>query len=738
MTSIAKLKDRARKHEQAENWQAAIEAYQKVLAAEEGRGELELELGLFNRIGDLYLRLGQTHSAVSYYEQAADKYAEAGFFNNAIALCNKALRHRPERAEIYLKLSRLCADQGFVTDARRWILEYAEREVKAGRVAGALSGLSDFVENSADPDVREFLAQQLSAQGRKEEAAVQFARAHEERMERGETDAAERSARRARSLDPSIALDQSAGPRRPSARRRPADDDHDEEPGGYTELPGFDTLEEVGPTADDARLADVEGLEPPAAPAYFEEDIGADELPGLEVSYGERAPEASPEDLEDDDSLGGLETFETLDLDQDGEEEAGAGQSVEDAEPLPLMDEESDPLPFLGVETPEEAEEPEELAELEDLAALEDLEGPEGLEDFEEPEALEPLEELAELDDLEEPEPVAASEPGGGPLDLGTLDFTLGLSEAAPGMEAEPLALDTDAILARARELVSRGLGGDALREISLLSGAEASPEVFRQAVTIVNEIIRTDPDDLAALQHRVDFAGRSGDAELLVRSYLDLGAAHRRAGADTKAQAMFERVLDLDPENAAARAALGDPAAATAGENVDLDAILRDIQPEDFEPEDAGAGATAEDEAGDPAFVAMLSQFKARVSEQGETEDAGDHYDLGLAFKEMGLIDEAIAEFQTALNGGEERLKVYEELGQCFIFKGQYTVALKIFARALQVPHQDRAELLGVYYHLGQCHEELGQREKAREAYQQVLAIDPSFQDVPDRMARL
>jgi tetratricopeptide (TPR) repeat protein len=80
----------------------------------------------------------------------------------------------------------------------------------------------------------------------------------------------------------------------------------------------------------------------------------------------------------------------------------------------------------------------------------------------------------------------------------------------------------------------------------------------------------------------------------------------------------------------------------------------------------------------------------------------------------------------------------VYEELGQCFILKGQYNVALKVFNRALQVPHRDASELLGVYYHLGHCHEELGQREQARSSYEKVLAIDPSFHDVPDRMARL
>ena len=170
MTSIAKLKDRARKHEQKEDWKAAIEAYQEVLAAEEKGDELELELGLFNRIGDLYLRLGQTDDAVGYYERAADKYAEAGFFNNAIALCNKALRYNPDRLELVRKLGQFSASQGVITDARRYFLDYAERQFKAGKVSEALAALEDFANVADDVEVREMLGRQLLAHGRTNDA----------------------------------------------------------------------------------------------------------------------------------------------------------------------------------------------------------------------------------------------------------------------------------------------------------------------------------------------------------------------------------------------------------------------------------------------------------------------------------------------------------------------------------------------------------------------------------------
>jgi tetratricopeptide (TPR) repeat protein len=139
-----------------------------------------------------------------------------------------------------------------------------------------------------------------------------------------------------------------------------------------------------------------------------------------------------------------------------------------------------------------------------------------------------------------------------------------------------------------------------------------------------------------------------------------------------------------------------------------------------------------------DRDFAELLSQFKSKVQEHLPPEDAAAHYDLGLAFKEMGLIDEAIGEFQIALRAGHMRLRVYEELGQCFLEKEQYTIAAKVLSRALEMKYDDELELLGVYYHLGRAYEALGKRDEARDAYERVLGMDINFGDVTDRLARL
>jgi peptide chain release factor 1 len=157
MASVAKLKDKAREFERKEEWAKAVDAYLQVIQATE-KGDGEVELSLYNRVGDLYLRLGKPSDSVDYYSKAADHYGEAGLYNNAIALCNKALRYQPDRVELYRKLGKLSAEQGFVTDARRWYLEYAEKLAKQGRKDEAFEALKEFASLAEDPEVREMLA----------------------------------------------------------------------------------------------------------------------------------------------------------------------------------------------------------------------------------------------------------------------------------------------------------------------------------------------------------------------------------------------------------------------------------------------------------------------------------------------------------------------------------------------------------------------------------------------------
>jgi tetratricopeptide (TPR) repeat protein len=136
--------------------------------------------------------------------------------------------------------------------------------------------------------------------------------------------------------------------------------------------------------------------------------------------------------------------------------------------------------------------------------------------------------------------------------------------------------------------------------------------------------------------------------------------------------------------------------------------------------------------------FEEMLRRFKRGVAENVDAEDYDAHYDLGVAYKEMGLIDEAIAQFQRALKGPTQRVRSYEALGHCFVEKKQYPIAAALLQRATEVPGSDDQQLVGVLYLLGYAIEQQGRPAEALPYYLRVFAVDIEFRDIAERVAAL
>jgi tetratricopeptide (TPR) repeat protein len=133
-----------------------------------------------------------------------------------------------------------------------------------------------------------------------------------------------------------------------------------------------------------------------------------------------------------------------------------------------------------------------------------------------------------------------------------------------------------------------------------------------------------------------------------------------------------------------------------------------------------------------------MLARFKQGIDENIDEADFQSHYDLGVAFKEMGLLDEAISEFQRALRAPEGKLRTSEALGVCFFEKGAFGVTESILRRGLELPASGDQERLGILYWLGRALEEQGKAQEARELYGRVFAVDIRFRDVGERVKAL
>src|SRR5690348_9596867 len=165
MSKLEKLKEKAKTLE-AKDSKGAVEAWLEVLKAQDEEADPNPDLSIYNRVGDLYVKLKNSADAADYYDKAVDKYAEQGLHNNAIAMCNKVLRNAPGRPTVYLKLAKLYAAKGFMAEAKQNFVEYAERMQKAGKIQQAFSALKEFTDISPESDdLRKMLEEHLKMYG---------------------------------------------------------------------------------------------------------------------------------------------------------------------------------------------------------------------------------------------------------------------------------------------------------------------------------------------------------------------------------------------------------------------------------------------------------------------------------------------------------------------------------------------------------------------------------------------
>jgi tetratricopeptide (TPR) repeat protein len=873
MSKVERLRDRARTAE-ARDPRAAIDTWLEVLRFEEDDAEPNPDLSIYNRIGDLYLKIKDPGQAADYYERGVDRYAELGFHNNAIALCNKVLRNAPGRPTTYLKLAKLYAAKGFHAEARQNFVEYAERMKRAGQVDRAFAALKQVTDLSPESDsLRRMLEEHLRTYGdvkgrpgrpstiaeappppttpepktaKRKTSSLVFLDLDEPKPGR---DAPAPTAK----APPPPAAKAAASPHAPPAPAakpaprapEPRKGGQDLEYVGGRESAGVEPLA-VEPTAvgEDAvppAASALEGLE--TTSFDFHEvrrsltslpRIADDQIPDVAVpTLGGLEPTAEPEpDVTEtgEPTIAGFEEEATVveptatappvtpeprratpppapprrttpparhappEPPAPPRREAAPTSPRHEAPPAPPKREAPPPSPRREAppapppreaappvaprETPPAAPRerpPVEVPPLEMEPEFESTGAGPG-HDIDD----EPL--LVDSDDvsswIQREDQITAPPPSGrsqGFIDLGVEGITIGDayhprvigSGALPGVpsidELESRVADNpddpDAHRSLGEALIEDGDRERGIEELDLASTGYEAAGNLQQAQDLLNEVLRLDPNSVRHRQRVVEYAYRAGDRDALIEAYLELADALLRNNLADKAQAVYERVAEHDPHNARAQAALGmltaPPAApgrvppegarmrvrdetTTVGDFVDLGAMVLDETDEPIRD----TRMKVEDEAptGDEErdFQEMLARFKQGIDENIDETDFQSHYDLGVAFKEMGLLDEAISEFQKALRAPEGKLRTSEALGVCFFEKGALGVAESILRRGLELPASGDQERLGVLYWLARSLEGQGRISEARDYYGRVFAVDIRFMDVGERVRAL
>ena len=139
-----------------------------------------------------------------------------------------------------------------------------------------------------------------------------------------------------------------------------------------------------------------------------------------------------------------------------------------------------------------------------------------------------------------------------------------------------------------------------------------------------------------------------------------------------------------------------------------------------------------------------LFDQFRADMGDSSEKEDPETHYNLGTAYREMGLLEEAISEFQKVAKAHQQgqpfryAMQCYTLLALAFVDKGQPSIAVSWYERALEIPGLEQESVLALRYDLGLAQELAGDMEAAHKSFSQVYGVNIDYRDVADRLAAL
>jgi tetratricopeptide (TPR) repeat protein len=223
-----------------------------------------------------------------------------------------------------------------------------------------------------------------------------------------------------------------------------------------------------------------------------------------------------------------------------------------------------------------------------------------------------------------------------------------------------------------------------------------------------------------------IAFPGHQRASELMARlEALESGGGATSTTEETDTGAMPVPAVDPVDEAPAERDAF-DLAAELAGE---IDGLA-----------DAPA-ATSSDDDFQYSVEEVFAEFKKGLEKVVKPEDVDTHYDLGIAYKEMGLIDDALGEFDVARKGcaGTKReVDCITMTGMLHGMRGDYAEAVKAFKEGLASEHAKDEVAKALGFELAAAYEGMGEHGKALYHYQRVAKLDPKYRDAAAQVSRL
>lgn len=306
-------------------------------------------------------------------------------------------------------------------------------------------------------------------------------------------------------------------------------------------------------------------------------------------------------------------------------------------------------------------------------------------------------------------------------------------------------------------------LGGDDLIEEPLFSETpieedgvelelEPLEEIVEEAEEELIELNLSEAPEADATEISLDF-DLDDDAEapvLDVTADLEEAEFYLQQGLFDEAEKVCADILKQSPGNADVQAKLDEimtqrdnqgGQGETSSELQDLAAeLLEDGFPE-LDLDESGEDDATDGVRVEPADSESQDEskvFRTDVDEQIAADDLESHYNLGIAYREMGLFDDAIVEFSKAENDPVRFVDCLTLKGLCHVDKGEFEKSEEAFKTALSGDSLDDGQKLSIYYELGILYEGWERPLDALDSFQFVADCDLFFRDVADRIESL
>lgn len=707
MEKAIEIKRRAQRCVQNGDLDGALREYEKLVETPES------DPYNFVLLADLLYKKGDPARAAERYLNGVTAYEKATLYKNAIAVCKKMMRLSLSQALVLKHLAELHALDGLTSEASIYYSQYAELMVRSNSPREAAGALRKAFDNGQE-NVRflEQFAEVLMVDGQDAAAAAAWREAAGHWRTRGQESDARRCQDRAHKLDPS-GRPAPAASTSAAAGERPA---FSLEPAGSTLTPD-PSAAPPGPVAADLGAMELDHTSLTTAPARFNfaKDLPTGHEPGAQAPTADVKPVSGltrPYGNDPAPPAAQSGIFERA------PRFAPPTAPVELVATPPVPEPPAGPTPPAthvmaggGVPADDEPEFTVAAAGIYDIGA----DGAPGYEEaLHEAEVAVP----SNITPLPLPAPAPAY-----PTPSAIAQRPEGLLEGVSLVEN---------LLQRAQEEFRAGRREQA--SDALVEAAQTYENLGRldSAATIFRSLGRGAQASLEVMKLWLANCEKRGDRTEGSQVATELGDRELNDGSESEARRWFEHAAAIDANNETARRRL---------------LRMNGAMPDNVLPMPAPPGASPTMEVGRVEIAlgrgqavtfdlsGLLQEFQRGVESQLEGDSQG-HYDLGMAYREMGLHDQAVASFRIAVR--EPRLfgRAHEMIGRCLADTNAHDEAIHEFEAALHTGSLDGAGEAELRFQLALSLAALGDLAGAVKHLETADAHYPGRPDVAERLA--